>query len=329
MRSSRKTLFFNHFHTPRSNSYVIQHSEKDENKGKKAINHFGSPVKILQGLREGQNAIITITEHFKSNPLQFFHGLVRAVEELGGEGKIEERSVLLELENSQMRVINGAEAIYKDESNHIILGGLPINEEIFKLEDRDELLEAANKARYAQPAHPFFGDFGIEEETLFEICETIRESSAQLFIPYTTGYGYMYDKKARGFEESEIDIEDLSEKFSAPYIVEQDHHVHLPSGMNGAALLKNSALEDEVPIQKLKEAKIIKPKKTDTLKDQWRIGRTYADQLPGYLDKKWFWKIINTPYTQKHFRKYRDKYYDLELGNLDFDKLEERSKKLN
>jgi len=326
---SRNTLFFNHFHTPRSNKYVIQYSDKDENKGKKAINHFGSPIKILKGLKEGQNAVINVTEHFQSNPMQFFQGLIMAVEEEGGKGEIMERSVLLELEGSKLRIINGAEAVYRGESNHVILGGLPIKEEVFKLESREELLTAVEKAEYAHPAHPFFGDFGIEEDILNEICETIKESDSQLFIPYTTAYGPRYDKRARGTEESDIDIYDIKEKHSALFIVEQDHHVHLPSGMNGVALLEDSAVDKEVPLEELKEAKIISARETDSLRDLWRTGRTYADQLPGYLDREWFWKIINTPYTMEKFQEYRDKYYSIELGNLDVEELRERCRDLN
>jgi hypothetical protein len=327
MSSDRNTLFFNHFHSPRSNSYVMKYSDS-KYLGQKAINHFGSPIKILKGLQSRQKAVINLTEHFQTNPRKFFEGMVQAVEEIGGSGSIQNQSVLLELKGAEMKIINGVEATYRGEGNHVILGGVPIEKEVYILENKQDLKNALEKAEYAHPAHPFFGDFGIEKEKLFEICRTIKESSAQLFIPYTTAYGHMYDEKTRGFEESEIDIEDLSEKFSAPYIVEQDHHVHLPSGMNGVALLENSATE-EVPIQELKEARIIKPKKSDTLRDQWRIGRTYADQLPGYLDRTWFWKIINTPYSMDQFRKYRDKYYSLELGNLDFEELNRRSRNLN
>lgn len=326
--NTRNTLFFNHFHTPKSNEYVSTHGSANEWEG---INHFGSPIKILESLEGGQNAIITVTDHFHTNGKEFYEKLLEEVEEKGGEGTVNEKNLILELEGSKLKILNGVEACYKAENNHVILGGLPIDDhEKYMFQEKREFTEAVEKAEYAHPAHPFFGDFGIEDKILDEICEVINESSTKLFIPYTTAYGPKFDKKARGTEDSERDIYDLTKEYSAPFVVEHDHHIHLPSGMNGVGLLEDSPVENEgVPLNEIEESQIIKPRRSDSLRDLWRIGRTYADLLPGYENRKWFWKIIKTPYSKKGYAAWRDKYYRKELEKLDAENLRERSQDLN
>lgn len=325
--NNRNTLFFNHFHTLRSNDYVSTHGSAEEWEG---INHFGSPIKILEGLEAGQNTIITVTEHFHTNGEEFYRKLLEEVKEKGGEGHLNKRNLSLELEGSKLKIINGVEACYKHENNHVVLGGLSIEDHgKYMFEEKENFAKAVEKADYAHPAHPFFGEFGIEDEILDEICEVIQESSAKLFIPYTTAYGPKFDKKARGTEDSDRDIYDLTVEYSVPFIVEHDHHIHLPSGMNGVGLLEDSSLDKEVPLQEIKDAQLIEPRKSDSLRDLWRIGRTYADLLPGYEDKKWFWNLISTPYTEEDYIEWRDKYYQKELDSLDFSKLRTRSRELN
>lgn len=323
----RNTLFFNHFHTPQSNEYVTRHGSAEEWEG---VNHFGSPVKILEGLKPGQKAVITVTDHYQTAGKQYYRELIQEVEEKGGEGKLKEKSLDLELEDSRVKAINGVEACYREENNHIILGGLPVEDESkYMFEEKEKFRKAVEKAEYAHPAHPFFGDFGIDEETLDEICRIIQNSGTKLFIPHTTAYGPKFDKKARGTEESERDIFDLREEFSAPFIVEQDHHIHIPSGMNGVGILEDSAPEKEVPVSEIEEMNVIEPRKSDSLRDLWRIGRTYADLLPGYSTRKWFWRIINTPYSRKDYRAWRNLYYRKELGDLNMEELRNRSRSLN
>jgi hypothetical protein len=325
--SDRNTLFFNHFHTSESNEYVNEYGGAEDWEG---INHFGSPLKILESLEEEQNAVVTITEHFHTNGEEFYYELLENIKQKGGDGRINDRSINLELENSKMKILNGVEACYKGKDNHVILGGLPIDDnENYMFDDKKEFAEAVEKAEYAHPAHPFFGEFGIEEGILKEICDIVKDSSSKLFIPYTTAYGPKFDKKARGTEESEKDIYDLKQEYSTSLIVEHDHHIHLPSGMNGVGMLEDSSTRKEIPIEEIKDSKVIEPRKSDCLRDLWRIGRTYADLLPGYREKQWFWNIIDTPYNENEYKERRDKYYKKELNNLNFEKLKERSRELN
>ena len=81
MTDSRNTLFINHFHTLRSNSYVTEHGSSEKWEGN---NHFGSPLQILERLGEGQNAVITVTEHLHTNGPEFFEDLMARAPEKSG-----------------------------------------------------------------------------------------------------------------------------------------------------------------------------------------------------------------------------------------------------
>ena len=99
--------------------------------------------------------------------------------------------------------------------------------------------------------------------------------------------------------------------------------------MNGVGLIEDSALEKEVPVSEIEDMNLIEPRKSDSLRDLWRIGRTYADLLPGYSTRKWFWSIIKTPYSREDYREWRNLYYRKELGDLNMDELRNRSRTLN
>jgi hypothetical protein len=328
MNSEYNTLFLNHFHTPKSTQHLIKHTDAT---GEEIKNHQGNPLLILDKLENSQKAVITLTEHLSTNGEEYFQKLIEKAESKGGKGSIQNKHVKLELEGAKVKILNGVEASYKKESNHIIIAGLPIKreEQHYMLKNKQELQKSLEKAEYAHPAHPFFGKFGIKNKTLEEVCETINKSDTELFIPFTTAYGPRYDKKARGTKESNENIYSLKEKYSAKFIVEQDHHIHLPSGMNGAGLLKEKSMEEKFPLQEIKSSRVIKPRKIDKIRDLWRTGRTYADQLPKYLERKKIWKKIQTPYTKEKFQQYRNKYYKKELEKLKIKKLMKKTQALN
>ncbi|MFB6099867.1 MAG: hypothetical protein ABEK16_01210 [Candidatus Nanohalobium sp.] len=328
---TRNTLFLHHFHTEKSTDYVNELTEEPEWKG---INHLGDPVKILEKLGEGQKAVIVLTEHYRTNREGFFRELGEEAEELGGSYELNERSLVMEHEDSKVAIINGVEASYRRRDSHLVLVGLPLREEkeYYNIEG-EELSEVLEDAAFAHPAHPFLGEFGMDMEELEEVCETIKESSAELFIPYTYAYPVNIDRNARGETDSEINVQRLAEKYDAQMIVEHDHHVHLPSGLGGIGLLEDSAIEKlesgEIPLGEIKDMKVIEPTKLDTFQDLFRAGRTYADQLPNYMEWKGLWKRLTFPYGREELKELRDRYYSAELEDLDMDELRKRSRKLN
>jgi hypothetical protein len=325
------TLFINHFHTEKSTEYVREITEEPEWKG---INHLGDPMKILKKLDEGQNAVIVLTEHYRTNGEKFFEKLGEDVEEIGGDYELNDRSLMMEHERSKVAIINGVEASYKRRDTHIVIAGLPIEdeEEYYNL-DIEELSRVLEDAAYAHPAHPFLGDFGMDMEELDEVCETIKDSPTKLFIPYTYAYPFNIDRNARGETDSEIDVRELAERYGAPLIVEHDHHVHLPSSLGGIGLLNDRAIneleEGRVPVDEIKDMRIIQPTKLDTFRDLFRAGRTFADQLPNYIEWERFWKILTFPYGREDMEELRDKYYAAELNDLDMEELRARSRRLN
>lgn len=325
------TLFINHFHTEKSTEYVNNIIEEPEWKG---ANHLGDPLKILEKLDRGQKAVITLTEHYRTNGKEFFRKLGEEAEELGGSHELNEYSLILELEGAKVMIINGVEASYKRRDTHLIIAGLPIEDrdEYYNLNDL-ELEEVLEKAAYAHPAHPFYGKYRMDKQEMDNVCKMIQESPAELFIPYTYAYNIKIDRKARGETGSKQDVQDLAEKHDAPLIVEHDHHIHLPSNLSGIGLLSNKAIKelevDRVPIEQIKKARIVEPTKLDTFKDLFRAGRTYADQLPNYMEWKNFWKRLSFPYETEELESWRDRYYSVELKELDIDELEERSRALN
>jgi hypothetical protein len=329
--ASREILFFNHFHTERSTEYVDEERDVPEWDGS---NHFGSPVKTLKYLDKGQKAVVTITEHFWTNGKDFFEELGGETEELGGSYEMNERCLILEEGGATLYIINGVEASYREEDNHLVLAGLPLSDrERYKDLDREELREKLEEAGYAHPAHPFLENFGMEDEILDEVCETINYSPTELFIPFTTAYGSIIDGKARGEEESERDVKELAGEHGANLIVELDHHVHLPRNLNGVALLENSAagkLENgEIPLEEIRDSYVIDATHWDLFKDWFRAARTFADQLPNYMEWKSFWSLLTFPYGDEELLELRDYYYDAELSSLDIEKLRSRSRPLN
>jgi hypothetical protein len=325
------TLFLNHFHTKESTGHVKELTDCPD---WKAVNHLGSPVRILEKLQEGQNAVITLTEHYKTNGKDFFQKMGEKAENLGGGYKLNDHSLVIEQGGSKVAVINGVEASYRRRDSHVVIAGLPIqdNKTYYNL-DEEKLGEVLENAAYAHPAHPFLEEFGMSMKELEKVCRTIQDSSAKLFIPYTCAYPVNIDKNARGVSGSETDVHGLANKYNSCLIVEHDHHVHLPSNLGGIGLLKSSSIKHlengEIPLEEIKKMRIIEPSKTDTFRDLFRAGRTFADQLPNYKEWKSLWKRLTFPYGEDELKYWRDKYYSSELEDLNMDELRNKSRALN
>lgn len=325
------TLFLNHFHTEKSTQYVEEFTDDPEWKG---INHLGDPTEILERLGDNQNAVIVLTEHYQTNGIEFFEDLGREAEEIGGAYKLNDKSLILKHEGSKVAIINGVEASYLRRDSHLVIAGLPLEneEEYFNL-DRESLEESLRHASFAHLAHPFLGDFGLDMNEIDMVCRTIKESPAKLFIPYTFAYPINIDRNARGEKESKTDIYDLMDKYDAPMIVEHDHHVHLPSNLGGVGLTKDSAVEKlergEIPLEEILDMRIIEPRRRDTFRNLFRAGRTFADQLPNYKRWKTLWKRLTFPYGREELESWRDKYYSTELEDINTEELQKRSRPLN
>ncbi|MFB6158590.1 MAG: hypothetical protein ABEJ95_02905 [Candidatus Nanohalobium sp.] len=330
-QEKRNTLFLHHFHTDKSTEYVKELTDEPEWKG---INHLGDPLKILEKLDEDQKAVISLTEHYRTNGEDFFRELGEKAEKLGGSYRMRERSLIMEHEGSKIAIINGVEASYKQRDKHIVLSGLKLEEkENYYNIDREKLSEALKETAYAHPAHPFLGEFRMSLDELDEVIRTIQRSSAKLFIPYTYAYNVRIDRQARGEKKNDLDVKELAKRYDAPIILEHDHHVHLPSGLGGIGLLKDSAIEaleeGQIPVKEIEDMNVIEPRRRDTFRDLFRAGRTFADQLPNYIEWKSLWKKLTFPYGTKELESWRDKYYSSELENIDIENLKERSRKLN
>ncbi|MFB6158589.1 MAG: hypothetical protein ABEJ95_02900 [Candidatus Nanohalobium sp.] len=325
------TVFLNHFHTKESTYH-------ERLRDFTAVNHHGSPAKIAEELDEGQKAAIVVTEHFSTNGEDWYKELGRDIERDGGNYTLNENSLNLEQGGSEVTVWNGVEASYKDNQNHIIAAGLPINDEEDYLNlNSDDMEWLADRSDYIHPAHPYFMDFGMEEDIIEDVIDIGQDSEAQLFLPETHAYGVL-DSMATGEVGSDTSVYDLSREEDIPLIPEQDHHVHLPHNLSGVGLIPGGD-SDEIT-DRVEEVQVIEPENSiqsilEEAIDTKNAVRTFADMLPGYNQEDGgVWKHVpdlgpfSIPVTDEDFEDIRDSSYRAAL-DFDISELQSRSRPLN
>ena len=329
--NSYNVLFFNHFHTERSNNYTQKHQEDIvEWEGK---NHYGSPIEILENLGKGEKAVMTITEHFETNGKEFYDQLAERVEQEGGKYEINEKCLILKKEGSEIYLINGVEASYKDGQNEIVIAGLKLedNSTYYQL-TKKELREKLDKAAYAHPAHPYLGQYGMEKEILNEVCTEIQNSKSKLFIPQTKAYGPLINRLAKGKLTKDKTTE-LANKYETEKIIELDHHIHLPKNLNGMPLIREKSTEkireEKIPVEEIKKAKKIKSKTTDKIIDTIRSKKSFAPQMLRIINSKKLWDKIGFPQNKKTKRQVRNKYYKKEIEQNKIQDLKQKTEKVN
>lgn len=337
--SHRNTLFFNHFHTEGSSKH--EKRLRDFN----AVNHHSSPSEMLYNLQDGQNAVIVLTEHYATNGRDWYKDLGRSIEKEVGSWQLGDHSMVMEEDGSKVGLINGIETSYEEHLNHVVVGGLPIEEQQDYVNlDREELSSLADTGAFIHPAHPYFGEFGIEEEKLDDIIEIGNESDAELFLPETFAYGF-FNRVARGEIGSDQAVYDLAEENDADLIVEHDVHTYIPKNLSGVGLLAEESIDqlekDEIPLENIKDMHVTESEGIqrywEELFDTKEAVRNYGDFLPGYHQGLWDivpgYKLplignIDIPRANDEFIDMRDSSYDEQL-DFELDELYERSRELN
>ncbi|MDY6777228.1 MAG: hypothetical protein SVU32_01055 [Candidatus Nanohaloarchaea archaeon] len=247
------TLFLNHTHTYRSNDFTA------DIKNTEGIDHHTDYLAITEQLPEDIDVIYNRTEHFKTGE-QLYEDIRDELDNLDEPYEQHDTHLWFEREGTEAAIINSVEATLEQDNWHVLITGLPIQEETYYNLSEDELLDAAADAAWFAPAHPFINNFRIPDsrlESMFEKAQERDDTTAALC--YSTGYTPQVNRLAQGREtrltrlletvssgstrQEERDVFDYAEEYELDLVPELDLHAILPEGLEGAGVIDEPVMD--------------------------------------------------------------------------------------
>ncbi|MFB6190990.1 MAG: hypothetical protein ABEJ64_01025 [Candidatus Nanohaloarchaea archaeon] len=302
-------LLAHHTHTPESNRTAREYAGVD------ARNHAGSYLELVEALDPGFDIVFSRTEHHGkyscSDPRSYHSRLQQEAGEKGVELDYHDRHVTGELEGTRFAIIEGVEASYRDEDNHVTFVGVPVDEEVDLHElGEDEFYSEAEKASFVAPAHPFLGDLGFPREDLEELVDTAGNGHGEieLMLGYSTGYDRLTNARARGeLMNGGKAVEEVAGE-EVPVIPELDWHVCIPGELSGFGVLPDGSVdrlfEGDIPVENFGRAEVIQNGKNGI--SPLQMVTTYPEELPLYDRFEPIYRSLDllgleVPYGQQEF----------------------------
>ncbi len=343
-----KALFINHIHTEESDKRM---SENTGIWNYGDFNHSADPLKIIEKLPENIDVVFNLTEHWKSS-IEKYKKMEERIKEKGGSFEFYDRHVTLELDGKRAVIINSVELSVENNNFHFMLCGMPLKEDknFFQL-SFEELMQEAEKAEFAAPAHPFTPHYKIPDEMLNKFYRESKNRGIPTFIGFSCGYTKFFNRLSHGkyrrthdfingtikmrFKEvfnglnpnkKPENLISLSEKYEVPIVSEMDVHSILPEKLNGAGVIGKEVIDElfegEINPEKILNDEIL-------LWENVREGLTWKqffETFPGILpfyQNNIYRRFL--PYTREEFRK---KFYDSceSLENISSEKIIENSR---
>lgn len=222
----------------------------ERNRGYPSGNHHAAYVPFVRNLSDNINVVFTRTDHWQSSK-DFYHRLAVEVDRNGGEFRWFKRHIYFEVDGTQAAVINGVEASVRTHKQHVVVCGLPIEDEreFHNLSER-EFFTVARKAEWTAPAHPFLpGRRGFSDELLESLFDTAQGSDGfTIAIGYMTGYTPRLNMLARGMLRplQGKSVLTYAKEYDIPVIPELDWHVAVPERLAGVGIIRNDSVMDRL-----------------------------------------------------------------------------------
>lgn len=271
-----------HNHTEESNRVADFGPELDDFIVK---NHYADYAHFIDELPGDVNPVIVRTEHgmkrSSEDSKSFHQEFWTDILDRGGQVETHDTHVTGTLGETEFAVIDGVEATYNERDQHLLLAGLPLEEEIDAYNiGKEEFFEYAGEAAWSGIPH-----WNIMTPSLEEKEEIIHEADdlddVELALSHSGGYGLMnkiVNDELPGTGRSEID--QFSSDYDLPILPELDWHVTLPHGLDHTGVLESGTIDwlrdGQMPVKDILEADTVDYGFTpgNEIKDSWNFGTT-------------------------------------------------------
>lgn len=250
-------------------------------------NHYADYAHLIEELPGDVNPVIVRTEHGikrgAKDRKSFHQDFWADILDRGGQIETHGSHITGVLGENEFAVIDGVEPTYEEQDQHLLLAGLPIDEEVDAYNiGRDEFFEYAEDAAWAGIPH-----WNMMTPSKEEKADIIHEADdlddVDLALSHNGGYGslsrYVNDE-IPGTGGS--DIERFASDYDLPVLPEIDWHVTLPQGLDHAGLLEKGTVEQlregHIPVKNLLDAETVDYgfSPGDEVREDYNFGFTHV-----------------------------------------------------
>lgn len=261
-------LLFYHTHTENSNRSVRDFYGEDA-----VENHYADFSLLIEELSDEINPVIVRTEHAKKRAREenegFHQRFKKEIEQKGGQVEYHKNHVTGTFGSSDFSIIEGVEGTLKEQNSHILLCGVPVEDEItFWNKGKKELYELSKDTAWTGLPHWNLMSPKLEDKK--DILNTAQENDdIKLAVSYGQGYGLL-NPYVNGKLPGQTSVKEYAEKYEASLVPELDWHTTLPYNLNGIGVLDDGTSEKladgEIPVENILDADIVKYR---TMKDRF------------------------------------------------------------
>lgn len=278
-------LLFYHTHTEESNRTVGEYMGSE----KATENHYADYATLVNELSDDIDPVIVRTEHIEkkaSEDTESFHQWFEDdIEELGGQLEHHDTHITGVLGENRFAVIDGVEGTFKEPDSHILLCGVPREEEVNAWNlSNEELYSMSEELAWTGLPHWNIMSPSLEEKESI-LQESERNSDLDIAISHTTGYGSPMNELVNGAFPSQTGVDEYAEEYGASLIPELDWHTTLPYKLDGVGVIEDGSIDElsegEIPVDSILDCDIVEyghlqEQTCGAVHDSWRFGTTLA-----------------------------------------------------
>lgn len=271
-------FLFYHTHTPDSNGF------EREVRNLQITTHVTDYIEVLRRLPAGIDAVFVKTDHWQTDPT-YFHRLEDRIDSTDGSLERFDAHVCVDVDDSTGVIVNGVETSLRSQSKHVIVGGLPLDDDgTYHNLDLEELLSVGETADWIAPAHLGIPSHRFGQSLLEELFRRAEAADVRTLLGYTTGYTPLYNRLARNEVPFRTSVRSIAREFDVPLVPELDLHTVVPEGLSGCGVLDASAVDrlrgGELPLDAFAAADLFRPPGCRNGITTGQLARTYATFLP-------------------------------------------------